>query len=81
MISEAILNFGSLGIAVLFASHIWIDFAFLSFLAYVTSFKGITLGAYRVLLIFLGVLVLFFGLDYISFAITELHLSELMTKL
>ncbi|MEM0329923.1 MAG: LysE family transporter [Archaeoglobaceae archaeon] len=81
LISEAILNFGSLGIAVLFASHIWIDFAFLSFLAYVTSFKGITLGAYRVLLIFLGVLVLFFGLDYISFAITELHLSELMTKL
>lgn len=81
LISEAIFIFGVIGIAILFVSHIWIDFAFLSFLAYVTSFKGITLRAYKLLLIFLGVLVLFFGLDYLSFALADVHLSELMTKL
>lgn len=81
LISEAILLFGIMGIAVLFASHIWIDFAFLSFLAYVTSFKGLKLRAYRFLLIFLGVLVLFFGLDYLCFGLADMHLLELMTKL
>ncbi len=81
LISEALLIFGILGIAILFASHIWIDFAFLSILAYVTSFKGLTLRAYRFLLIILGVIVLFFGLDYLSFGLTGVHISELMTKL
>jgi len=81
LISEAILLFGLLGIAILFASHIWIDFAFLSLLAYVTSFKGLTLRAYKLLLIFLSSIVLFFGLDYLCFALTDFHLSELMAKL
>lgn len=74
LISEAMITFGLIGIAILFCSHIWIDFAFLSFLAYITSFKGLTLRAYKLLLLFLGILVLFFGLDYICFALTEKHL-------
>lgn len=81
LISEAILIFGLLGIAILFASHIWIDFAFLSILAYVTSFKGLTLRAYKFLLVLLGAMVLFFGFDYLCFALTDLHLSEFMAKL
>ncbi|MDI9609992.1 MAG: LysE family transporter [Archaeoglobales archaeon] len=81
LISEAILLFGILGIAVLFASHIWIDFAFLSFLAYVTSFKGLTLRAYRLLLVLLGSIVLYFGLDYLCFGLTNKHFLELITKL
>lgn len=81
LISEAILLFGLIGIAILFASHIWIDFAFLSLLAYVTSFKGLTLRAYKLLLIFLSSIVLFFGLDYLCFALTDFHLPELMAKL
>ncbi|MCS7130034.1 MAG: LysE family translocator [Archaeoglobaceae archaeon] len=74
LISESILTFGLIGIAILFVSHIWIDFAFLSFLAYITSFKGLTLRAYKFLLLSLGILVLFFGLDYIYFALTGMHI-------
>jgi len=81
LISEALLIFGSLGIAILFASHIWIDFAFLSILAYATYFRGLALRAYKFLLIFLGALVLFFGFDYLFFALNGFHLPELMTKL
>lgn len=81
LISEAIMLFGLTGILILFASHIWIDFAFLSILACVTSFKGLTLRAYKFLLLFLGILVLFFGFDYLCFALTDSHLSELMAKL
>ncbi len=81
LISEALLIFGTLGIAILYASHIWIDFAFLSILAYFTSFKGLTVRAYKFLLVFLGTFVLFFGLDYLFFSLTGLHLPELMKKL
>jgi threonine/homoserine/homoserine lactone efflux protein len=81
LISEALVIFGFIGVAILFASHIWIDFAFLSILAYATSFGGSTLRAYKFLLIFLGVLVSFFGFDYLCFALNGFHLLELMTKL
>ncbi|MCS7143522.1 MAG: LysE family translocator [Archaeoglobaceae archaeon] len=74
LVSEAILTFGLIGISILFVSHIWIDFAFLSFLAYITSFKGLTLRAYKFILLSLGILVLFFGLDYLYFALTGVHL-------
>ncbi|MEM4702176.1 MAG: LysE family transporter, partial [Archaeoglobaceae archaeon] len=77
LVAESTLIFGSMGVIVLLFSHVWIDFAWLSTIAYVTSLKGIIAKIHKLLLIFFGFLVIFFGVDYLHFAILNSHLLSL----
>ncbi|MFN3384104.1 MAG: LysE family transporter [Archaeoglobaceae archaeon] len=74
LIADSIILFGTLGVLFLLASHVWIDFVWLSLIAYLTSLKGVVLKFHRALLLFLGFLVLFFGVDYLHFALLSKHI-------
>ncbi len=74
LIREALSIWGFAGIAVLYASHVWLDFAWLIFLAHVTSLSSFSMKIYRSLLLVLAILVAVFGVDFIHFALTAEHL-------
>ena len=74
LIGEAILLWGFAGIAILYASHVWLDFVWLILLAHVTSLSSFTLRFYRILLFTLALLVALFGVDFIHYAFTSQHL-------
>ncbi len=74
LIREALSIWGFAGIAVLYASHVWLDFAWLIFLAHVTSLSSFSMRIYRALLLILAILVAVFGVDFIHFALTAEHL-------
>ena len=75
LIMEAIGYWGLvLGIVILYAAHVWLDFAWLMGLAKITSLSGLSLRIYRTLLITLSVLVAVFGLDFLCYFFTESHL-------
>ncbi|MEM1578336.1 MAG: LysE family transporter [Archaeoglobaceae archaeon] len=74
LVSESIILFGSFGVILLIISHTWIDFVWLSAIAYLTSLKGVILKFHRALLLSLGFLVVFFGIDYLYFALLGLHI-------
>ncbi len=74
LITEALQNWGKAGIAVLYTSHVWLDFAWLILLAHVTSLSSFTMRLYRILLLVLAVLVALFGVDFIYYAFTAHHL-------
>lgn len=74
LISEALSLWGYAGIAVLYLSHVWLDFAWLILLAHITSLAIFSTRTYRVLLISLAALVFLFGVDFISFGLSGKHL-------
>ncbi len=74
LISEGLKIWGFAGIALLYASHVWLDFAWLMILAHITSLGSFTLKLYRALLLILAVLVVLFGIDFINYAFTSQHL-------
>lgn len=74
LVADSMIIFGSLGAILLLASHVWIDFVWLSLIAYLTSLKGVMVKFHKTLLFFLGFLVLFFGVDYLHFALLNTHL-------
>jgi len=74
LIREALSLWGLAGIAVLYASHVWLDFAWLILLAHVTSLSSFSMRIYRALLLSLAILVAMFGVDFIHFSLTAQHL-------
>lgn len=74
LISEAISLWGYAGIAVLYLSHVWLDFAWLILLSHLTSLTIFSTKIYRVLLFVLSVLVLLFGIDFLNFGMFGTHL-------
>ena len=77
LIREALSIWGFAGIAVLYASHVWLDFAWLILLAHITSLSSFSMKLYRSLLLVLAILVAVFGVDFIHFALTAEHLLPL----
>lgn len=73
LIANSILLFGTFGIVFLLISHVWIDFAWLSLISYFTSLKGAMEKFHWAILIFLGILVILFGVDYLCFALLNTH--------
>ncbi len=73
LIAESIILFGKLGAVFLLLSHVWIDFVWLSAIAYFTSLSRIV-RFQKTLLVILGVFVIFFGLDYLYYAFFDSHL-------
>ncbi len=74
LIMEAIGYWGLAGIGLLYAAHVWLDFAWLSSIARITSLSGFSLKFYRILLLALAILVAVFGIDFIFYAFTQSHL-------
>lgn len=77
LIREALTIWGFAGIAVLYVSHVWLDFAWLILLAHITSLSSFSMKLYRSLLLVLAILVAVFGVDFIHFALTAEHLLPL----
>jgi len=74
LIMEAVGYWGLAGIGVLYAAHVWLDFAWLTSLARITSLSGFSLRFYKILLFALAILVAVFGIDFIFYAFTQSHL-------
>jgi len=74
LVSEAISLWSFAGIAVLYISHVWLDFAWLILLAHFTSLAIFSTKIYRILLLALSALVLLFGIDFLHFGIMGAHL-------
>lgn len=74
LVAESLLLFGAFGSILLLVAHVWIDFVWLCFIAYLTSLKGIVMRIHKTLLLLLGCLVLFFGIDYLHFALLGKHI-------
>lgn len=74
LISEAISLWSYAGIAVLYISHVWLDFAWLILLSHLTSLAIFNTRIYRALLFALSVLVLLFGIDFLNFGVFGTHL-------
>ncbi|AAB89558.1 MULTISPECIES: LysE family transporter [Archaeoglobus] len=74
LITEAISLWGYAGIAVLYLSHVWLDFAWLILLAHLTSMAIFSAKAYRALLVALAALVFLFGVDFLHYGLFSKHL-------
>ncbi|MBO8181475.1 MAG: LysE family transporter [Archaeoglobus sp.] len=74
LILEAVALWGIAGIGLLYAAHVWLDFAWLTSLAKITSLSGFSLKFYKILLFALAILVAIFGIDFIYYGFTKTHL-------
>ncbi len=62
LISEAMEKAGFLGIGLLYISHIWLDYAWLIFIARLASLGHQQIKVFRFILLGLGILVIWFGI-------------------
>ena len=76
LIFEAISIWGWLGVPILFAAHIWLDFVWLGFVAQATYVGGRG-GLYNKLLLLLGIVLIVFGVDFLYTAFAGQHLLPL----
>ncbi|MET1124854.1 MAG: LysE family transporter [Archaeoglobaceae archaeon] len=74
LVAEAVMLAGYAGIAVLYISHVWLDFAWLTFVASVASFSAGMVKVYRTVLLALAILVAIFGADFIYYSLNMRHL-------
>lgn len=74
LVAEAVALWGFTGMGILYASHVWLDFFWLTGLARITSMSGFSMRIYRALLFSLAMLVTIFGIDFLHYAIFEKHL-------
>ncbi len=74
LILEALRYWGLVGIPLFYVAHVWLDFAWLSIVAHVTSLTGVKLKLYKLVLLIVAVFVLLFGVDFLYYAIFKSHL-------
>ncbi len=74
LISEALSLWSYAGVAVLYLSHVWLDFFWLIALAQFTSMAIFTTKIYRALLLALSALVMLFGIDFLHYGLAGSHL-------
>lgn len=67
LVAESIILYSNSGILILYTSHVWLDFAWLTFVAGISSFSSRILTIYRAFLMFLAVFVALFGIDFILY--------------
>ena len=65
LVYEAIRLWGFQGILLMYASHVWLDFAWLPLITYSASLSKIKIKVLRALLFALSLAVLYFGLSFI----------------
>ncbi len=69
LILEAITTWGFLSIFPFYIAHVWLDFAWLSVIAHATSFSGKVEKIYRTIVLVLGLLLIAFGVDFLSYGL------------
>ncbi len=74
LIIEAMSYWGFFGLIPFYLAHVWLDFAWLILLAYTTSFSGRVERIYRIIIFGLGLLLLIFGVDFLSYGLLRLKL-------
>ena len=74
LVMEAVSYWGFIGVGILYVAHVWLDFAWLTTLARITSLSDFSLKLYKTLLLILALLVALFGIDFLYYSIREIHL-------
>jgi threonine/homoserine/homoserine lactone efflux protein len=77
LIYEALSLWGFQGIALMYVSHVWLDFAWLPVVAYLTSFGRLNMKFLRALLLALAIAVIFFGISFLQRGISNLVVMKL----
>jgi len=72
LISEALALWGLWGIALMYASHVWLDLAWLPVVAYLASLGRLDMKFLRALLLALALAVIFFGISFLEKGISSL---------
>ena len=72
LISEALALWGLWGIAFMYVSHVWLDFAWLPVVAYLASLGRLDTRLLRALLLALALAVIFFGASFLEKGISLL---------
>jgi len=75
LISEALKLWGLQGVALMYISHVWLDFAWLPVVAYLASLGRLNVRLLKGLLLALALAVIFFGLSFLREGITSLQLQ------
>ncbi len=70
LISEAVRLAGFFGIFIFYFAHVWLDYAWLISVASVSALGQVQMRIYRILLLILGIIIIYFGLRMI---ISMLH--------
>jgi threonine/homoserine/homoserine lactone efflux protein len=66
LISEALALWGLWGIALMYVSHVWLDFAWLPAVAHFASLGRLNTRLFRALLLALALAVIFFGISFLE---------------
>ena len=69
LIMQAYDSGGYLGVFLMYIAHVWLDYAWLSVVAHVASLGGRHERIYRLLLLILGAMIFYFGIEFITLAI------------
>ncbi|WP_456328056.1 LysE family transporter [Archaeoglobus sp.] len=69
LILEAITKWGFISLIPFYVAHVWLDFVWLTALAHATSFSGKAEKIYRIVVFSLGLLLVAFGLDFLSYGL------------
>ncbi|MEM2534666.1 MAG: LysE family transporter [Candidatus Nezhaarchaeales archaeon] len=77
LIYEALSLWSFQGIALMYVSHVWLDFAWLPIIAYLASLGRLNMKFLRFLLIALALAVLYFGVSFMKEGISSLMAMKL----
>jgi len=72
LIFEALGLWGLQGIALMYVSHVWLDFAWLPVVAYLASLGRLNTKLLKALLLFLALAVIFFGISFLERGLSSL---------
>jgi len=77
LVFEALGLWGLQGIALMYVSHVWLDFAWLPVVAYLASLGRLNAKLLRILLLVLASAVIFFGVSFLEKGISSLATMKL----
>ena len=77
LLLEAITNWGFIGLIPFYLAHVWLDFVWLTALAHATSFSGRAEKVYRIVVFSLGLLLLAFGFDFLTYGLFKFRFIHL----
>ncbi len=65
-IIKSSVEHGRKGLAVMYASHVWMDYAWLTFLAVIGTGAVLSMTVYRVVMIGVGIILAYYGIKYVA---------------
>ena len=77
LVFEALGLWGLQGIALMYVSHVWLDFAWLPAVAYFASLGRLNAKLLRILLLVLASAVIFFGISFLEKGVSSLAIMKL----